>query len=107
MPTAFARQASRRRPNTTPETGSARSGVPCLVLAGELDLVNPPRVAAELAERLPNARLVVLPGVGHMPHVEDQMRFRLEIERFLDQSRWLEALRDDRSSRCAIRRRSG
>ena len=49
-------------------------------------MVNPPRVAAELADRLPNAELVVMPGVGHMPHVEDQSRFRQEIERFLDQS---------------------
>ena len=82
---AFARQAS-RPPNTTRRDRLGQIQVPCLVLVGELDLLNPPRVAAELAERLPNAQMVVLPGVGHMPHVEDQMRFRQEIERFLDQS---------------------
>jgi pimeloyl-ACP methyl ester carboxylesterase len=51
---------------------------------GELDLVNPPRVALDLTERLSDSRIVVIPDVGHMPHVEDQARFRLEIERFLD-----------------------
>jgi pimeloyl-ACP methyl ester carboxylesterase len=53
-------------------------------MVGQFDLVNPPRVAAELAGLLPNSRFITLPGVGHMPHVEDQATFRLEIERFLD-----------------------
>jgi 3-oxoadipate enol-lactonase len=84
-PEAFARQALATTAHDTRER-AAQIQVPCLVLVGELDTVNPPRVSADLAQRLPNAKLVVMPGIGHMPHVEDQARFREEIERFLEQT---------------------
>ncbi len=82
-PDAFARQARAAiEHDVRNHLGEVR--VPCLVLTGELDLVNPVPVAAKLTERLPNGKMVVLPGVGHMPHVEDQAGFRREISHFLD-----------------------
>jgi pimeloyl-ACP methyl ester carboxylesterase len=80
---AFARQArAAAEHNARDRLGQIQA--PCLVLVGELDAVNPPRMALELAALLPRARATVVTGVGHMPHIEDQSRFRLEVGRFLD-----------------------
>ena len=43
---------------------------PTLVTVGELDLVLPPRFSRELAERIPGARLEIVPGAGHQPFQE-------------------------------------
>jgi pimeloyl-ACP methyl ester carboxylesterase len=45
-------------------------GAQTLITVGELDLVLPPRFSHELADRIPNARLVVIPAVGHQPFQE-------------------------------------
>jgi pimeloyl-ACP methyl ester carboxylesterase len=47
-----------------------RIGVPALVIVGEHDRVTPPAAAVELAGELPDARLVVLEGAGHLPMLE-------------------------------------
>lgn len=82
----FARQAeSAFRFAAGSQLGSIR--VPTLVLAGALDLVNPPSVAQELAAQIPGARLVVFPEAGHLPHIEDGDGLRREIDRFLQSIR--------------------
>lgn len=44
--------------------------LPTLVTVGELDLALPVRFSQELVKRIPNARLVVIPGAGHQPFQE-------------------------------------
>ena len=62
----------------------AAFGSPVLVLAGGLDLQRPPRVAAEFAELFPAAHLVVQPGAGHYPWLDDADRFVSAVTAFLD-----------------------
>ncbi|TQS41788.1 alpha/beta fold hydrolase [Cryptosporangium phraense] len=45
-------------------------GLPTTVVTGEFDILTPPAMGQRLAADLPNARLVEIPGVGHMTPVE-------------------------------------
>ncbi|MGZ4131936.1 MAG: alpha/beta fold hydrolase [Actinomycetota bacterium] len=47
-----------------------RIGVPSLVLVGEHDRVTPPAAAVELAAALPEGRLTLIEGAGHIPMLE-------------------------------------
>ncbi len=47
-------------------TAAARIRVPATIILGERDLMTPAKGGAELAAALPNARVVVLKGAGHM-----------------------------------------
>ncbi len=50
------------------------------------DLQIPGRVRqAAPVDALPDPGQVVLPGVGHLPHVEDVGAFRIRVAAFLDQ----------------------
>ena len=79
---AFARQArAAMRHETRSQLWALQ--VPTLVVTGEYDIVNPPRVARELAELIPNAKFTVIPRVGHLPHVEDVGAFGKILQDFL------------------------
>jgi pimeloyl-ACP methyl ester carboxylesterase len=56
---------------------------PVLMIAGERDPVVPVAHAREMADRLPKARLEVLPGVGHVPVVEAPEAMCALLEQFL------------------------
>ncbi|MEU9082071.1 alpha/beta hydrolase [Streptomyces sp. NPDC048357] len=57
---------------------------PVLLLAGEFDLNSPPRTVTEFAELFPDATLVVQPGAGHYPWLDDAARFVATTTAFLD-----------------------
>ena len=67
------------------------SGCEVLVLAGDADRIIPYRHSEVIADALPTARLVRLPGVGHMPMLEQPTRVDDEladlVERSLERSR--------------------
>ncbi len=57
--------------------------VPVLVLVGEHDGPAPPDVAAAMADAIPNARLEVLAGAGHLSNLEAPEAFNQALESFL------------------------
>lgn len=60
-----------------------RIDVPTLLLYGDKDMRAPMNVAEDLHAAIPTSRLVVMPGVGHMNHVEASERFNDEVRAFL------------------------
>lgn len=61
--------------------------LPVLLVWGSEDTVTPVAQAERLQALLPRAQLVVLDGVGHIPHVEDPARFHAALRTFLDSVR--------------------
>jgi pimeloyl-ACP methyl ester carboxylesterase len=57
--------------------------VPTLLLYGDSDVRSPVGVAEELHAKIPTSRLVIMPGVGHVSHLEAPARFNSEVGRFL------------------------
>lgn len=71
------------------DPGATRAGIaaldaPVLVLAGEFDLASPPQVVARFAALFPSAELVVQPGAGHYPWLDDADGFVSTTARFLN-----------------------
>jgi len=61
----------------------AEIDVPALALVGEGDLAGFHEIAAKLAAEIPNARMDVLPGCGHLPNMEAPAPFNAALAKFL------------------------
>jgi pimeloyl-ACP methyl ester carboxylesterase len=56
---------------------------PTLVVCGELDAATPPALCRQLAQGIPGAQYVELPGCGHCPPLEQPETFLRTVEPFL------------------------
>lgn len=57
---------------------------PTLLIAGEADATAPPRGMSRMGEAMPDARLVVIPGAGHLLPLEAPEAFHAALIAFLD-----------------------
>ena len=65
----------------TPVLGQIRN--PTLVMAGALDQTTPPTLARELANGIPGAKFLEIPGCGHCPQIENPRAFIDAVNAFL------------------------
>jgi pimeloyl-ACP methyl ester carboxylesterase len=73
--------ALRDRPDRTPDLAAITC--PTLVVVGQEDVLTPPSEAALMVSRIPGSRLVELPGVGHLPPLEEPEAFARAVLPFL------------------------
>ena len=52
-----------------------RIAVPTLCVSGTEDQATPPALVEDLADRIPNAKVLQLDGIGHLPSIETPDRF--------------------------------
>ncbi len=74
-------EAMKRRHDVTPELG--RIELPTLVVVGAEDQLTPPPVVRAMAEAIPGARLVEIPGAGHLSNFEEPAAFNEALASFL------------------------
>ena len=61
-----------------------RIRAPTLVVGSTADSLYPLRVAEDMAQRIPGARLVVIEGAGHLSNLERPQEFNRALAGFLD-----------------------
>ena len=74
--------AMRDRPDSTPDLSAI--DVPVLILHGKEDQLIPLTEAEAMAAALPSAKLVVVPGAGHLPNLEQPEIFNDAMREFLE-----------------------
>ena len=73
--------AMRDRVDSTPDL--ARIDVPTLVVSGAEDALVPPAESVAMSKAIRGARLVLVPGAGHLPNVETADAFNDAVRAFL------------------------
>ena len=68
-------------PDATP--GLAALAVPALVIVGDEDLATPVAAAEFLAQQIPDSRLEIIAGAGHLSNLERPEAFTAALTRFL------------------------
>ena len=68
-------------PSRAADLGRIR--VPTLIVQGEYDPFWPPPVAERLQQGIAGSELLVVPGAGHVPHLDDPELFNRAVESFL------------------------
>lgn len=58
-------------------------GVPTLVLVGDNDLVTPVDLSNELVDLIPDARMQVIQGAGHLGNLEKPAEFNAAVDEFI------------------------
>jgi pimeloyl-ACP methyl ester carboxylesterase len=58
-------------------------GVPTLIIVGDQDVATPPEKAERMHAKIPNSKLVVIPGAGHTATVEEPAAVNAAIDDFL------------------------
>ncbi len=68
-------------PSRAADLGRIR--VPTLIIQGQFDPFWPPAVAERLQAGIAGSELLVVPGAGHVPHLDDPGLFNRSVELFL------------------------
>jgi pimeloyl-ACP methyl ester carboxylesterase len=83
--TYFGSRAVFDRESILDQLGAIRC--PTLVLTGEEDAATPPARARRIADAIAGARLVTIPGAGHLTPMEAPLAVTRELEQFLEEAR--------------------
>jgi pimeloyl-ACP methyl ester carboxylesterase len=74
------------RPQLRLESALATLPVPTLFICGDHDPLAGPDVGRDLTTRMPDARIIVIPDAGHIPHLDQPDAVATALNQFLEQA---------------------